>query len=161
MKNGRNHMKKLLLMCLIFFFPINLYGKDFVNKGLICENFQKGFIFTPVIGFWFEKNNIVSLLQQTNEGWYDGIKGTYEVQDFSISILIQQPNLYMGNFSIDRNNGKLKHTRLEFMCDEVWDTKINFKLGLNKRLENAIDRKNSERKKKDKEYQQKLDKRKF
>ena len=154
-------MKKILIIFLIILFPFYSFGKSIVGKGLVCENFQKGFMFTPIIGFWFDKGKVVSLFQQTNQGWFDGIKGKYMEKDFSISIVIEQPNIYMGNFSIDRNSGKLKHISFEFECDEIWNNKVNLKLGLNKRLESLLDKKREEKRKKEKNYQEKLNKRKF
>ena len=161
-------MKKILIICFIIFFPFKLYGKYFINKGLICENFQKGYNLTPIIGFWFEKDNKVSFFQKFKEGWFDLIKGTYKLNDFNISIVLDLPinksnkNLiYIGNFSIDRNTGKLKHISFEFICDEIWNNKINLRVGLDKRLETLLDKKREQKRKKEKDYQDKLNKRKF
>jgi hypothetical protein len=93
-------MKKLFVILFLILFPFSSYGKSIVDKGLVCVTLDKNFPYIPLLGFWFGKYNIVSLFEPKNESWFDDIKGKYKVNDFSISIFIEEPNVHMGRFTL-------------------------------------------------------------
>ena len=153
-------IKILFVSVIIVLFPFKIYGKNIDGKGIICENLDDVFFLVPVIGLWFEKNE-VSLFYKSNNGLKKSIDGKYKQEDFKISFNISKPHFFMGKHTVDRNSGKLTHINYQFMCDEIFTDKTSFLEGFKithelniKKSPRLIDNEN-------KEYEMMLKKRKF
>ena len=154
-------MKKLFVILFVILFPFSSYGKSIVDKGLVCLTLDENFPTIPLLGFWFGKYNVVSLFEPKNESWFDDVKGKYKVNDFSISIFIEEPNLHMGRFTINRNNGELTHKKYVFYCDKPYSLKEEVRKSLKTKHYLIVKMRINEKKEKQKQYEDKLNKRKF
>jgi hypothetical protein len=159
-------MKKLLIICFIVLFPFYSYGKSIHNKGIICENTTEGFIFVPIWGFWFDQKEGVVFYELTLVNVWEGRNmGVYRVEDFKITFSLSKKSLFEGKILINRNSGKLTNKGSEygvnFLCNEVIPNKEKFLIRLQKRLDVIEKKRETQHKKEQKKYKDKLNKRKF